>query len=102
MNSSKSKIYISTCHNVWANQAFEEHLLDTWIKENNARLGAKVAMGVGGSLDVISGRLRRAPKLWRRLRIEWLWRTLSDLRRLGRLVTLYKFMRYIKKVKKTM
>lgn len=37
-------------------------------------IGAPVAMGVGGSFDVLSGRVRRAPKLLQRLSMEWLWR----------------------------
>ncbi|MFN7172967.1 MAG: WecB/TagA/CpsF family glycosyltransferase [Fimbriimonadaceae bacterium] len=38
-------------------------------------IGAKIAMGVGGSFDVISGRVKRAPKWVRRIRMEWFWRS---------------------------
>ena len=75
-------------------------LQEFWIKEHQAELKAKVAIGVGGSLDVISGRVRRAPGIWQRLRLEWLWRSLSDLKRLGRLVNLFKFTLFVKKAKK--
>jgi N-acetylglucosaminyldiphosphoundecaprenol N-acetyl-beta-D-mannosaminyltransferase len=75
-------------------------LQEFWIKEHQAELKAKVAIGVGGSLDVISGKVRRAPDIWQHLRLEWLWRSLSDIRRLGRLVKLLKFTLLIKKAKK--
>ena len=38
------------------------------------RTGARVVVGVGGSFDLISGRVRRAPRLLRRLGLEWLFR----------------------------
>ena len=49
---------------------------ETWIAENLARSGAGVGVGVGGSFDVISGRVKRAPKLLRQLGLEWLFRLL--------------------------
>lgn len=41
-------------------------------------------MGVGGSLDVIAGRVRRAPKLMQRLGLEWFFRLAQEPRRLWR------------------
>ncbi|WP_111733163.1 WecB/TagA/CpsF family glycosyltransferase [Roseovarius amoyensis] len=38
---------------------------------------------IGAGLDFIAGRQRRAPLWMRRLALEWLWRALGDLRRLG-------------------
>jgi len=38
---------------------------------------------VGAGLDFIAGRQRRAPRWIRRLALEWLWRALTDFRRLG-------------------
>ena len=40
--------------------------------------GAKVGIGVGGSLDVYSGKTKRAPKLFQTFRLEWLWRLLLN------------------------
>ncbi len=34
----------------------------------------KISVGIGGALDFISGKIKRAPKLMRRLGLEWLWR----------------------------
>ncbi len=34
----------------------------------------KLAVGVGGAFDFITGRIKRAPKLMRSIGLEWLWR----------------------------
>jgi N-acetylglucosaminyldiphosphoundecaprenol N-acetyl-beta-D-mannosaminyltransferase len=34
----------------------------------------RIAMGVGGTLDFLSGRIKRAPRVLRQLGLEWLWR----------------------------
>ena len=41
----------------------------------------KIAMGVGGSFDFISGKIKRAPKVFRLLGMEWLWRLLQEPRK---------------------
>ncbi len=46
------------------------------------RLGVRVAMGVGGSLDVLCGDLPRAPEALRRAGLEWAWRLVVEPRRL--------------------
>lgn len=51
---------------------------EQFILKTQAIIRARVAMGVGGSLDVYSGRVKRAPKLFQKLRIEWLWRLLQN------------------------
>ena len=50
-----------------------------------------VAIGLGGTLDVISGRVKRAPRWLRRLRLEWLYRMLREPRRLRDAFTLVRF-----------
>ena len=65
---------------------------DFWIDENREALGNLVAMGVGGSFDVIAGRVNRAPAFWQKLRLEWLWRLLLEPRRVGRVLALPAFM----------
>ncbi len=64
---------------------------EKWIYRHRERLGAQVAMGVGGSLDVFAGRVKRAPRAWRRLHLEWLYRGLSQPRRWRRLLQLPRF-----------
>lgn len=58
----------------------------TWV--HRRELGARVAIGVGGSFDVLSGRLRRAPFLLQRLHLEWLFRVIQEPRRWRRLLVL--------------
>lgn len=47
-------------------------------------IGAKVAMGVGGSLDVFAGAVKRAPRWIQSLNLEWLWRTLANPKKLAK------------------
>ena len=48
---------------------------EKWIASNLEKLGVPVVMGVGGSFDVISGLLRRAPAWMQKCGLEWLFRT---------------------------
>lgn len=52
---------------------------------------AGVSMGIGGSFDVLSGRLPRAPLWMRQIRLEWLWRVLIDIRKVKKLGMLFLF-----------
>lgn len=63
-----------------------------WLSDNISSLGAIVGMGVGGSFDVHAGILARAPVRWRRMKLEWLYRTLQEPARLRRVVKLPVFM----------
>jgi len=62
-----------------------------WIRENIGKLGAVVCIGVGGSFDVISGRLTRAPAAVRKAGLEWLYRLVTEPRRLRRQLALPAF-----------
>ncbi len=56
---------------------------EQWIAEQLDELpSVRLAMGLGGSLDVWSGRSRRAPKVMQRTGLEWLWRVAREPRRL--------------------
>jgi N-acetylglucosaminyldiphosphoundecaprenol N-acetyl-beta-D-mannosaminyltransferase len=48
------------------------------------RTGVHVVHGVGGSFDILAGVTRRAPVIWQRLGLEWLYRLLQEPRRLAR------------------
>lgn len=61
---------------------------EKWIDNYRNRLPAKVAFGVGGSLDVISGKVTRAPEKWQELKLEWLYRLIIQPSRLRRQVVL--------------
>lgn len=59
---------------------------EKWIEENLPHLpSVRIAMGLGGALDVWSGTLHRAPRLFRTIGLEWLWRCLLQPKRLLRL-----------------
>jgi N-acetylglucosaminyldiphosphoundecaprenol N-acetyl-beta-D-mannosaminyltransferase len=45
----------------------------------------KLALGVGGTVDYLTGRLKRAPKVFRLLGFEWMWRLLKQPKRVGRI-----------------
>jgi len=64
---------------------------EPWIDRYKETLGVPVIMGVGGSFDVLSGKLKRAPKLFRQLRLEWFYRLLQEPKRLPRMLVLPKF-----------
>ena len=61
---------------------------EPWLARYGERLGVPVMMGVGGSFDVVAGKLKRAPAAFRRLGLEWLFRLLQEPRRIGRMAAL--------------
>jgi N-acetylglucosaminyldiphosphoundecaprenol N-acetyl-beta-D-mannosaminyltransferase len=54
-----------------------------FLREHGKGLGVPFAMGVGGSIDVIAGLTRRAPRLLQRLGLEWAYRLAQEPRRLA-------------------
>ncbi|GCD11557.1 WecB/TagA/CpsF family glycosyltransferase [Clostridium tagluense] len=61
---------------------------EKWIYNYKHRLPVKVAFGVGGSLDIISGKTARAPQKWQQLKLEWLYRLIIQPSRLRRQMVL--------------
>lgn len=61
----------------------KEQFIDRW----GDKLGVKFAMGVGGTFDVVAGKVRRAPEWMQKLGLEWLYRVIQEPRRM--------FMRYL-------
>jgi N-acetylglucosaminyldiphosphoundecaprenol N-acetyl-beta-D-mannosaminyltransferase len=57
---------------------------ECWLSAYAQRSGVSLAAAVGGSYEVLVGRVRRAPPLWQRAGLEWFWRTLQEPRRLWR------------------
>jgi len=64
---------------------------DLWIHRNLACLAVPVAIGVGGSLDFIAGRVRRAPRWMRNHGLEWLFRLIIQPWRWRRMLALPRF-----------
>lgn len=65
---------------------------ELWIAKHKKILNTKVVMGVGGSVDIWAGTAKRAPKIFQSLGLEWLHRLLREPHRIGRMMSLPKFM----------
>lgn len=46
----------------------------------------RIAMGVGGSFDYVTGKTKRAPKIMRIFGLEWLWRLILQPKRIKRII----------------
>lgn len=64
---------------------------EPWIAKYKHELGVPFIMGVGGSFDIISGKLKRAPVVFQKLRLEWFYRLLQEPKRYKRMLALPKF-----------
>ncbi|MDR6549144.1 WecB/TagA/CpsF family glycosyltransferase [Paenibacillus qinlingensis] len=64
---------------------------ERWIHQFNTQLHAKIAIGVGGSLDVIAGKVKETPEIWKRLNLEWLFRLKQQPSRWKRQLILPRF-----------
>ena len=65
---------------------------EKWMAANGAACGARLLVGLGGSLDVFAGRVERAPAAWQKLGLEWLYRTLKEPARIRRVAKLPGFL----------
>ena len=70
---------------------------ETFIAENLREMGCRLAIGLGGTLDVFAGEAKRAPKIFIDLGLEWFYRLLRQPSRLGRMMRLPKFLKLAKK-----
>lgn len=65
---------------------------ELWMeKQAHAGLPVGLMAGLGGSLDVLAGRVKRAPERWIRWRLEWLYRLLREPSRIKRQICLPRF-----------
>lgn len=65
---------------------------EIWIDENRDKMNAKVIIGNGGVMDILSGNSKRAPEIYQRLGLEWLYRLIQNPSRLKRQLVLPKFL----------
>lgn len=79
--------------------AFGSPKQEMWIYENLPKIDVKVAIGVGGAFDFISGRVRRAPFWIRNLGFEWLFRLIIQPWRIKRQLKLPLFVFIVLKEK---
>lgn len=59
-----------------------------FMAERGGETGAKLAIGLGGALDVLAGRVERAPDGWQRLGLEWAYRLKKEPWRIKRMARL--------------
>lgn len=73
---------------------------DMWIAKHWDQLNISLAMGVGGSFDVLAGTVKRAPKIWQKLHLEWLYRLLKQPSRWKRQLSIPRFLLAVWKEKR--
>ncbi len=76
---------------------------ELWALRNKAELkkrGVKVIMVVGGTIDILAGALKAAPRLMSDFGLEWLWRLLLEPQRIRRQLALPKFVLTVLKEKR--
>lgn len=67
-------------------------LQEMWIHKNKDLINASVFQGVGGSLDVISGKISRAPQWMQKLGLEWFYRLIKQPARIKRQFSLLQYL----------
>ena len=61
---------------------------EKWISRFGLITGAKLAIGLGGALDVFAGNVERAPEQWQKAGMEWAYRLKKEPKRIGRMAKL--------------
>lgn len=72
--------------------AFGAPKQEKWMNEYKEILDVKVAIGVGGSIDVYAGEVKRAPKIYQKLCLEWFYRLVKEPWRYKRMLEIPKFL----------
>lgn len=72
---------------------------ETFIYRHKEGLGVRVAIGVGGVLDVLAGRVKRAPRWAQRAHLEWLVRVGLDPKRWRRVPRLVRFVQLVRRAR---
>lgn len=73
---------------------------EKWLAKHLTELDVPVAIGVGGTLDVMAGVMKRAPLWMQKAKLEWLFRGMLQPKRAGRLLALPKFVLKVHGAKK--
>ena len=61
---------------------------EKWMARWGKHTGARLAIGLGGCLDVFAGSVERAPESWQKLGMEWAYRLKKEPKRIGRMAKL--------------
>ena len=73
---------------------------EKWLSRYAEVLQPSLLMGIGGSFDVLAGKVQRAPKWMQDARLEWLYRLLKQPGRFVRMLALPKFVLAVRSEKK--
>lgn len=73
---------------------------EKWIKQYLQSADSGIAIGVGGSFDVLSGKVKRAPRWTQKVHAEWLYRLVKQPSRYKRMLALPAFMKEVYKQQK--
>lgn len=65
---------------------------ELWMAQHRGSLGDILMLGVGGSMDVFAGDVKRAPAGWQKAGLEWLYRLLCQPSRIKRMIKLPVFL----------
>ena len=65
---------------------------ELWMAAHRDEVGQALMLGVGGSMDVFAGDVKRAPEAWCRAGLEWLYRLISQPSRIKRMIKLPVFL----------
>jgi N-acetylglucosaminyldiphosphoundecaprenol N-acetyl-beta-D-mannosaminyltransferase len=64
---------------------------ELFIRRHRETAGASVMIGIGGCIDIWAGTVKRAPKIWQKMRAEWLYRLVKQPSRWRRQLVLPQF-----------
>ena len=64
---------------------------EQWIGAHIEEFDKGIFIGIGGSFDVFSGTVKRAPELWQKMNLEWFYRLVKQPSRWKRMLVLPKF-----------
>ena len=72
---------------------------EKWLAKHREQLKSNLLMGIGGSFDVLAGKVQRAPKWMQDARLEWFFRLVKQPSRFGRMLALPKFVLAVRREK---
>ena len=65
---------------------------ELWLSRHGVACGVQVGIGVGGTFDVLAGRVQRAPQIFQKLGLEWFYRLCCEPKRIKRMIKLPAFL----------
>ena len=68
---------------------------EIFMQKYGEATGAHLMMGLGGSLDVFAGNVKRAPKIYQDMNLEWFYRLMNNPSRIGRMMKLPLFLIHV-------